>query len=107
MVGDGVNDVLALKEADCGIALALGSDAARQAAHVVLLDSNFASMPKVVEEGKTTSSTYHKYQIALNVDDMSNPVRVIDFRYNEEKAEQVANVLKIILHRNQDNVLND
>ena len=62
---------------------------------------------KVVEEGRTTSSTYHKYQIALNVDDISNPVRVIDFRYNEEKAEQVANVLKIILHRNQDNVLND
>lgn len=61
---------------------------------------------KVVEEGKTTSSTYHKYQIVLNVDDMSNPVRVIDCKYHQDKAEQIANVLNIILHRNQDNVLN-
>lgn len=53
MVGDGVNDVLALKDADCGIAMAQGSDAARQAAHVVLLDSNFASMKQIVEEGRS------------------------------------------------------
>lgn len=52
MVGDGVNDVLALKEADCGIAMAAGSDAAKQAAHIVLLDSNFASMKDIVKEGK-------------------------------------------------------
>lgn len=53
MVGDGVNDVLALKDADCGIAMAQGSEAARQAAHVVLLDSNFASMKQIVEEGRS------------------------------------------------------
>jgi len=52
MTGDGVNDVLALKDADCGIAMASGSQAACQVAQVVLLDSNFASMPKVVEEGR-------------------------------------------------------
>lgn len=52
MVGDGVNDVLALKDADCGIAMAEGSDAAKQAAHIVLLDSNFASMKSIVEEGR-------------------------------------------------------
>lgn len=53
MVGDGVNDVLALKDADCGIAMAAGSEAARQAAHVVLLDSDFASMKDIVEEGRS------------------------------------------------------
>ncbi|MCD2493510.1 HAD-IC family P-type ATPase [Lacrimispora sp. NSJ-141] len=52
MTGDGVNDVLALKDADCGVAMASGSDAACHAAHLVLLDSDFASMPKVVAEGR-------------------------------------------------------
>ena len=52
MTGDGVNDVLALKEADCSIAMASGSDAARTVSQLVLLDSNFASLPKVVHEGR-------------------------------------------------------
>lgn len=52
MTGDGVNDVLALKEADCSIAMAAGSDAARNVAQLVLLDSNFASMPRIVAEGR-------------------------------------------------------
>ena len=52
MTGDGVNDVLALKDADCSVAMASGSDAAVQASQVVLLESNFACMPSVVMEGR-------------------------------------------------------
>ena len=52
MTGDGVNDILALKEADCSIAVASGSEAARNVSHLVLLDSNFDSMPSVVAEGR-------------------------------------------------------
>lgn len=52
MTGDGVNDVLALKDADCSIAMASGSDAAAQASQLVLLESNFACMPSVVLEGR-------------------------------------------------------
>ena len=52
MTGDGVNDVLALKDADCGIAMASGAEAACQVAHLVLLDSDFSAMPQVVEEGR-------------------------------------------------------
>ena len=52
MTGDGVNDILAMKSADCSIAMAAGSDAAVQAAQVVLLDSDFAHMPQIVNEGR-------------------------------------------------------
>ena len=52
MTGDGVNDVLALRDADCGIAMASGSDAACHAAQLVLLDSDFSAMPRVVAEGR-------------------------------------------------------
>ena len=53
MVGDGVNDVLAIKDSDCGIAMAAGSEAAKQAAHIVLLNSDFSSMKDIVSEGRT------------------------------------------------------
>ena len=52
MTGDGVNDVLALKDADCGIAMASGAQAASQVAQLVLLDSDFAALPSVVGEGR-------------------------------------------------------
>lgn len=60
MVGDGVNDVLALKDADCGIAMASGSDAAKQSAHIVLLDSDFSSMKEIVNEGRTIISNIER-----------------------------------------------
>ena len=52
MTGDGVNDILAMKEADCSVAMASGSEATAQAAQVVLLDSDFSAMPSVVLEGR-------------------------------------------------------
>ncbi|SCH10094.1 Probable cation-transporting ATPase F [uncultured Ruminococcus sp.] len=54
MTGDGVNDVLALKEADCSVAMAAGSDAARNVAQLVLIENDFSAMPKVVAEGRRT-----------------------------------------------------
>ncbi|NME83893.1 HAD-IC family P-type ATPase [Clostridium sp. SM-530-WT-3G] len=52
MTGDGVNDVLALKASDCGIAMANGSDATRAVAQLVLMKSDFTALPKIVEEGR-------------------------------------------------------
>lgn len=52
MTGDGINDVLALKTADCSIAMVSGSDAAKNASNIVLLDDNFAAMPHIVHEGR-------------------------------------------------------
>lgn len=76
MTGDGVNDILAMRESDCAIALAGGSEAARNASHLVLLDNNFSAMPKVVAEGRqvvnniqaATSMYFMKtiYTVALN-----------------------------------------
>ena len=52
MTGDGVNDILAMKEADCAVSVASGSDAARNVSNLVLQDNNFASMPRIVNEGR-------------------------------------------------------
>ena len=54
MTGDGVNDVLSLKESDCSIAMASGADAARNVSELVLLDSNFDAIPKIIGEGRRT-----------------------------------------------------
>ena len=52
MTGDGVNDIVALKKSDCSIAMASGSEATRNISHIVMLDSNFSSLPSVVAEGR-------------------------------------------------------
>ncbi len=56
MIGDGVNDILSLKKADCAIAMAAGSEAAMDVAHLVLLDSNFSVLPDIVAEGRRAIS---------------------------------------------------
>ncbi len=60
MTGDGVNDILALKQADVSIAMASGSDAARSASQLVLMDSNFSSMPKILKEGRRVINNIEK-----------------------------------------------
>lgn len=60
MTGDGVNDTLALKEADCSVAMADGSDVARNISHLVLMDSKFSSLPSVVREGRQVINNIQK-----------------------------------------------
>ena len=60
MTGDGVNDVLALRDADCSVAMASGSEAASNAAQLVLIDSDFAKMPGVVAEGRRVVNNIQK-----------------------------------------------
>lgn len=60
MTGDGVNDILAMREADCSVAIASGAEAARNVSHLVLLDSNFTSMPDVVKEGRRVVNNIQK-----------------------------------------------
>lgn len=60
MTGDGVNDILALKEADCSIAMASGSEAVRSVSHMVLLNSDFGSMPETVLEGRRVINNVQK-----------------------------------------------
>ena len=77
MTGDGVNDILAMKESDCSVSLAGGSDAARQVSHLILMDDSFSNLPKVVAEGRrvvnniqsATSMYFMKtvYVIVINI----------------------------------------
>jgi cation-transporting ATPase E len=60
MTGDGVNDILALKEADCSVAMASGSEATRHVSNLVLMDSNFSCMPSVVAEGRRVINNIQK-----------------------------------------------
>jgi len=63
MTGDGVNDILALKEADCSIAMASGSDATKHVSHIVLLESNFSAMPEIVAEGRRVTNNIQRTAI--------------------------------------------
>ncbi len=81
MTGDGVNDVLALKEADCSIAMAAGSDAARNVSQLVLLDSNFASMPKVVAEGRRTINNIQRSATLFIVKTIFSTILAVIFMF--------------------------
>ena len=59
---------------------------------------------EAVEEGRSKTITRHNYRILLTIDDISNPVRIIEFGNYEDIAEKVANVLNVILQRNQGNI---
>ena len=77
MTGDGVNDVLALKQSDCSIAMASGSDAAKNVSQLVLLDSNFASMPMVVAEGRRTINNVERSASLLLIKTIFTAILVI------------------------------
>ncbi len=77
MTGDGVNDVLALKQSDCSIAMASGSDAAKNVSQLVLLDSNFASMPKVVAEGRRTINNIERSASLLLIKTIFTAILVV------------------------------
>ena len=77
MTGDGVNDVLALKQSDCSIAMASGSDAAKNVSQLVLLDSNFASMPKVVAEGRRTINNVERSASLLLIKTIFTAILVV------------------------------
>lgn len=84
MTGDGVNDVLALKTADCSIAMANGSDASKNVAQLVLLDSNFASMPKVVAEGRRTINNIERSASLFLIKTIYSSVLAILFLFMSE-----------------------
>lgn len=96
MTGDGVNDILAMKESDCSISLAGGSDAARQVSHLVLMDDSFSNLPKVVAEGRrvvnniqSASSMYFMktlYVILINV-----MLIVLHFGFNRTMQSPLTN----------------
>lgn len=92
MTGDGVNDVLALKEADCSVAMASGSDAARNVSQLVLLNSDFSSMPKVVGEGRRSINNIQRSASLFLVKTIYSSILAIvflfiDFKYPFEPIQ--------------------
>lgn len=96
MTGDGVNDVLALKESDCSIAMASGSDAAKNVSSLVLLDSNFASMPRVVQEGRRSINNLERSAALFLVKTIYNFVLALIFAVIAEQMPYEPNDMTII-----------
>lgn len=92
MTGDGVNDVLALKEADCSVAMASGTDVARNVSQLVLLNSDFSSMPKVVAEGRRSINNIQRSASLFLVKTIYSSILAIlfvflDFKYPFEPIQ--------------------
>lgn len=84
MTGDGVNDILALKASDCSIAMANGSDATKNVSQLILLDSNFASMPKVVAEGRRTINNIERSASLFLVKTIYSTILALMFLFMQE-----------------------
>ena len=85
MTGDGVNDVLALKAADCSVAMANGSDAAKNVSQLVLLNSDFSAMPKVVAEGRRTINNIQRSASLFLVKTIYSTVNALLFLFIGEE----------------------
>lgn len=96
MTGDGVNDVLALKSADCSIAMASGSDATKNVSQLVLLDSNFASMPKVVAEGRRTINNIERSASLFLIKTIYSSILAILFLFMAENYPFIPIQLSLI-----------
>lgn len=96
MTGDGVNDVLALKTADCSIAMANGSDASKSVSQLILLDSNFASMPKVVAEGRRTINNIERSASLFLVKTFYSCILALMFLFMQETYPFVPIQLSLI-----------
>lgn len=96
MTGDGVNDVLALKESDCSIAMANGSDATKSISQLVLLDSNFTSMPKVVAEGRRTINNIQRSSSLFLVKTIYSCLLALIFLFAKEEYPFIPIQLSLI-----------
>ena len=96
MTGDGVNDVLALKESDCSIAMANGSDATKNISKLVLLDSNFASMPKIVAEGRRTINNIQRSASLFLVKTIYSSLLALMFLFMREEYPFIPIQLSLI-----------
>ncbi len=96
MTGDGVNDVLALKEADCSLAMANGSDAARNVSKLVLLNSDFDSMPKIVSEGRRTINNIQRSASLFLVKTIYSSILALLFIFMSEQYPFIPIQLSLI-----------
>lgn len=96
MTGDGVNDVLALKESDCSIAMANGSDATKNVSQIVLLNSDFSSIPKIVNEGRRTINNIQRSSSLFLVKTIYSCLLAIIFLFIKEEYPFIPIQLSLI-----------